>query len=232
MLAYFEARSPARSAFLRRFIKLTNPQLRPSRDSVSESASPLKTLATLISDTRMALRLTALLPLYVWLQELLKDNKRQDQYLRALSLTQCLSYIVYQFTENVAFLADRRVISQKWLEKKGGSTRWWMISNRAWLAGVSCDFLLLFRKAYIERESRRSARKTDEEAEILAQQSFDRAWWNDVFVASCWLPLCVHYSLQDGLKGVGTGVVGLLGFMAGIQSFMAQWAKTEQHNGI
>lgn len=65
------------------------------------------------------------------------------------------------------------------------------------------------------------------ETEIEKQQKADRIWWSELFVASCWLPVCLHYSLQNGLKGVNSGVIGLLGFMAGAQSFMAQWAKTK-----
>lgn len=202
--------------------KLTKPRSPPP--------TSWKAFGSLISETRTTLRLTALLPLYAWLRELLADNRRQDRYLRAISLTQCISYIVYQFTENVAFLADQGVVSRAWLEKRGGSGSWWKWSNRAWLAGVSCDFLRLFRKALIERKKRlslgqRSEEKTEGERE--KQEAVERMWWSELFIASCWFPLCLHYSLQDGLKGVNTGVVGLLGFLAGAQSLMGQWAKTE-----
>jgi Peroxisomal biogenesis factor 11 (PEX11) len=141
-----------------------------------------------------------------------------------------MSYIIYQFTENVAFLADRGVLSQDWLKRKGGSARWWLWSNRAWLVGVSCDFMKLFREAFIERERRVVVRQTcvvKTEAETEKEQEIDRLWWSELFVAGCWLPLCLHYNLQDGLKGVNSGVIGLLGFLAGTQSFMAQWAKTQ-----
>ena len=141
-----------------------------------------------------------------------------------------MSYIVYQFTENVAFLMDHGIISRKWLGRRAGSGKWWLWSSRAWLAGVFCDFLRLFREALIEREQRATLTRTEEgktDADAERQREIDRTWWNELFVASCWLPLCLHYSLEGGLKGVNNGVVGLLGFMAGAQSFMAQWAKTQ-----
>lgn len=228
----------SRSILLQRLFDFTHSRSRLFQKSVSPSeisqspqaGASLARLGSLISDARVTLRLTALVPLYTWLRELLADNTRPDRYLRIVWLTQCTSYIIYQFTENVAFLADRGIISQKWLDKRGGSARWWMWSNRAWLAGVSCDFLRLFREALIERK-RRSVLSQDREekmeTEVEKQQSFDKIWWSELFVASCWFPLCLHYSLQNGLKGVNDGVVGLLGLMAGAQSFLAQWAKTK-----
>ncbi len=132
--------------------------------------------------------------------------------------------------ENIAFLAERGIVSRKWMEKRGGNAKWWLWSSRAWLIGISCDFLRLFREAVIEREKRgllRRMRKGEMEAEIEQQQETDRMWWSEFFVASCWLPVCLHYSLENGLKGVNGGVVGLLGFMAGAQSFMTHWAETK-----
>jgi Peroxisomal biogenesis factor 11 (PEX11) len=239
ILAYFEAWSPSRSALLQRGFKLASSKssvsqipasrLEPSKPSPQPPA-PLQRLGSLISETRTTLRLTALLPLYAWLRQLLGDTGSQDRYLRIISLIQCISYIIYQFTENVAFLTDHGIIPRKWLGKRAGSGKWWLWSSRAWLAGVSCDFLKLFREALIERAKRAALTRPEEgktNAETERQLELDRAWWNELFVAGCWLPLCLHYSLEGGLKGVNNGVVGLLGFMAGAQSFMAQWAKTQ-----
>ncbi|ERF71945.1 hypothetical protein EPUS_06504 [Endocarpon pusillum Z07020] len=237
ILAYLEAQSPSKATLLQRLLKLSNAGTRGSQNTPSKplqgippSATPFGTLASLISDTRITLRLTALLPLYVWLRKLVNNNGRQDRSLRAIALAQCISYIIFQFTENVVFLADRGIVSRKWLEKRGGSAKWWLWSSRAWLIGVCCDLLRLFREAVIDPENGvllRRTRKGRMETEIEKQQKADRMWWSEVFVASCWLPVCLHYSLQNGLKGVNSGVIGLLGFMAGAQSFMAQWAKTK-----
>ena len=237
ILAYLETPSPSGSALLQQLFRLGSsrpklPQDAPSGSSQTSTqpTAPLGTLASLISDTRITLRLTAILPLYTWLRELVADNRRQDQYLRTISYIQCMSYIIYQLTENVAFLTDRGIVSRRWLERTGGSAKWWLWSSRAWLIGVCCDFLRLCREALNERQRRlvaRQARKENTEAETSKQQEIDRTWWTNMFIASCWLPLCLHYSLQNGLKGVNNGVIGLLGFMAAAQSFMAQWAKTE-----
>jgi Peroxisomal biogenesis factor 11 (PEX11) len=201
----------------------------PSNPS-SQQPAPLQRLGSLISDTRTTLRLTALLPLYAWLRQLLGDTGEQDRYLRIISLIQCISYIVYQFTENVAFLTDHGIIPRRWLGRRADSGKLWLWSSRAWLAGVSCDFLRLFRKALIEREQRAAPTRSKEDttdAGTERQREVDRTWLNELFIASCWLPLCLHYSLEGGLKGMNNGVVGLLGFVAGAQSFMAQWANTQ-----
>jgi Peroxisomal biogenesis factor 11 (PEX11) len=239
ILAYLHARSPSSSALLQRFLKLAGSQSSISRISASkleppkpspQSPAPFQRLGSLVSDTRTTLRLTALLPLYAWLRQLLGETGSQDRYLRIISLIQCISYIVYQFTENVAFLTDHGIISRKWLGRRAGSGKWWLWSSRAWLAGVSCDFLRLFRQAFIEQERRAALTRTEEEktdADTERQREINRTWWNELLVASCWLPLSLHYSLEGGLKGVNNGVVGLLGFMAGAQGFIAQWAKTQ-----
>jgi Peroxisomal biogenesis factor 11 (PEX11) len=234
ILAYLEHRSRSRSGLLKRLFEFAGFSVKVSHSqsskNVPQTAAPLDKFGRLISDTRTTLRLTALLPLYTWLRELLAVNRRQDEYLRAIALTQCISYIFYQFTENVAYLADRGVVPQKWVAKRGGSANWWIWSNRAWLAGVSCDYLRLFREALIERERRTAARKDGKastEDDMEKQHSIDSIWWSEIFVASCWFPLCLHYSLHNGLKGVNSGVVGLLGSMAGAQSFFAHWANTK-----
>jgi Peroxisomal biogenesis factor 11 (PEX11) len=199
------------------------------RKRLSSKALPFKALGSLLSETRTTLRLTSLLPLYVWLRAIIVNKDRQDRYLRAISLAQCISYVIFQFCENIAFLVDHGVISRRSLKRGGGSAKWWLISNRAWLAGVSCDFFRLARQAFLERDRRKEARRTKGEAtaaEIEDQQAAERNWWSELFVASCWFPLCLHYSFQNGLKGVNGGVVGLLGFSAGLQSFLEQWAST------
>lgn len=82
----------------------------------------------------------------------------------------------------------------------------------------------------IEREKglmARQSRQGKTEADLEEQRSIDKMWWREMFVASCWFPICLHYSLQSGLDGVNTGVIGLLGFLAGAQSLTVQWADTK-----
>jgi hypothetical protein len=240
VLATIQTRSVPGQALLSRFLKLAGlgspasmnaaPQANVSGSRTSPTS--LQSLATLISDTRTALRLTALLSLYSSLRGLLRDKGNKDRYLRAVALVQCIAYIVFQFTENVAYLVDRGILSQKRLARTGGSAQWWLWSSRAWLAGVSCDFLKLIREAAIERQKKKvipnQTSKEPEEslAESMDEQTMAGAWWNEMFVASCSFPLCLHYSLQDGLWGVNNGVVGLLGLMAGAQGLSAAFAKT------
>ena len=201
-----------------------------SISAVAPSVPPWKALAGLISETRTALRLTALLPLYGLLRKLYQTRniKGQDPYLQVISLVQCLGYMFFQATENVAFLADKRVISRRWIDKRGGSAKWYLWSSRGWLTGVSCDILALARKAVIEQGKRSSlGGKEGSEVEKERQQQFDESWYRELLVASCWLPLSLHGSLDGGLKGVNMGAVGFLGLIAGARGSAAQWAKTE-----
>lgn len=150
-----------------------------------------------------------------------------------------MSYIIYQAAENVAFLCDRRVLSSSWIAKQGGTAKLWLLSNRAWLIGVLCDFVALFRRAIIQKRRKIGASqylgevKAQSEGEgadkgkdeIQSVENFNKQWWRSIFVASCNLPMCVHYSLQKGLWGANGGALGLLGFMAGAQTFTDQWAE-------
>lgn len=56
--------------------------------------------------------------------------------------------------------------------------------------------------------------------------SVDKKWWSQLFVASSWLPMAVHYSVEGGI-GLNLGIVGLLGVMAGAETFRAQWEATK-----
>jgi hypothetical protein len=104
-----------------------------------------------------------------------------------------------------------------------------MLSNRLWFLGVTCDFFRLAREAQIVRQRQRTnidGKKTlDRDA--VEQAAVDRRWWNDMLVASCWWPLCLHWSLDQGLWGMNDGVIGLLGVVAGMETFKGLWRETE-----
>ena len=106
------------------------------------------------------------------------------------------------------------------LEKRGGVARWVAWSCRGWTVDVASDFLRLWREAQIDKEKRGS--KTAKERE-----DFDQKWWTEFKVAAYWMPVAVHYSFYpEGIPGMNTGLVGLFGLMAGLNSFQTQWAAT------
>jgi hypothetical protein len=225
LAAYLHAQSPTRAAvvaYISRLVGRTPSKIAPGAlaPSAAVSTSFLTPLGALISDTRTTLRLTGLIPLYIWLRSLTSKKTDMDPALHRVALLQCCAYIGFQALENVYHLGGKGVLPLSVIEKRGGVAKWVAWSCRAWLVGVASDFLRLWREAELEKENRGS--KTAAEKE-----SFDRKWWNEFLVAAYWMPVAVHYSLYpEGLGFMNTGLVGFFGLMAGLNNFRSQWAAT------
>jgi hypothetical protein len=200
----------------------------------SLSTSPLHTLATHLTTTRTTLRLTALLPLYTALRNLLKSPPH-DPILHALTLTQTISYVGFQVLENIAHLTDLRILPPSSLFRTNSApgkfpvgadtSRIWLLSCRLWLLGVSLDFPLLFRRAQLEVLRRQPTSSGHRKVASDEVEVWDRKWWRELFVAGCWWPLCLHWSVDGGVAGVGDGVIGLLGGLAGWEGLMGMWEE-------
>lgn len=223
LAAYLHAQAPTRAAIIAYISRLIGrtPQKLPV-SAVAATPSFLTPLGALVSDVRTSLRLTGLLPLYIWMKTLLskKASKDMDAALHRIALMQCAGYIGFQALENVYHLAGKGVVPMSVLEKRGGVAKWVAWSCRAWTLGVASDFLRLWREAEINKDKRRM--KTTKENE-----EFDRKWWSEFMVAAYWMPVAVHYSMfPGGIPGMNTGIVGFLGMMAGLNNFRNQWAAT------
>jgi len=177
-----------------------------------------------VSDTRTTLRLTGLLPLYLWLKTLLskKGSQGGDPVIHGVALVQCLAYIGYQIAENIYHLAGKGVVPQSFIAKRGGTMKWVVWSCRGWFVGVAADFVRLWREAVLIKEKRARGEGGSQEE----QEAIDRKWWDDFISAAFWLPLAIHYSLEGGLKGMNTGIVGFCGTMAGLSGLRSAWAAT------
>ncbi|KAI1610917.1 hypothetical protein EDD37DRAFT_354144 [Exophiala viscosa] len=224
LAAYLHAQSPTRAAviaYISRLIGRTPQKIAPGALAPAAPTSFLTPLGALISDTRTTLRLTGLIPMYLWLRSLLskKTASEMDFALRRVALIQCSAYIGFQALENVYHLGLKGVIPLTVVERRGGVAKWVAWSCRAWLVGVASDFLRLQREAQLEQQK---VGRTSQEKE-----DFDRKWWNEFMTAAYWMPVAVHYSLYpEGIKGFNMGFVGFLGMMAGLNNFRNQWAAT------
>ena len=92
---------------------------------------------------------------------------------------------------------------------------------------MACDFFRLGRESVLEKRRRVVGSNGIRKISMKEAKVVDKKWWNDLVVASCWLPLCMHWSLDSGLRGINDGVIGLLGVIAGAESTRAAWAQTE-----
>ena len=230
LLAYLESKSPALSKHTQTLlIFLRQSQSLKAEPTVLVAGDvgvpPIAALGGLLSRARTTLRLVGLLPLYAWLRSLLAGQKPDaDPVLHRIALLQCLSYIAYQALENVSVLADNGVLSKRFvaLINKGDPTtgRLYLWAYRAWLAGVSCDFLRLAREAVKEKEKRAGWARTEEDKKA------DERWWNDFIVAAAWFPMAYHYSSTTGIPGWNLGWMGLSGLIAGSSRIQGLWTAT------
>lgn len=247
ILSHLATNPPSLQSFTRIFARIVNllrskllrqpilsaPSL-PTTPPTSLSLH-LTSLCNLITETRTTLRLLNLLPLTLGLRRLLSKEATpglDDPILHYLSITQLLAYATFQLGENIAYLTDKSILPRSRLlrtNSPAGTGKIWLLACRAWLVGVGLDFVKLARQASLERQRRlevkagypRAKKLTvDEEAEM------ERQWWNTLFKAGCWFPLCAHYSVVGGIKGVNKGVMGVLGGLAGWEAVADAWERT------
>tara|TARA_R110002003_G_scaffold411_2_gene19560 strand:- start:651 stop:1292 length:642 start_codon:yes stop_codon:yes gene_type:complete len=199
---------------------------------------PIAALAVLISKARTTLRLFGLFPLYAWLRTLVSGPKPgADPVLHRIALLQASSYFTYQALENISLLADSGVVAPSFIQtiNRGESTtaRVYLWAYRAWLGGVSCDFLRLAREWQLENKRRATRKQMQSEGRAVAEyqdeedEKFDKRWWTDLMIASAWLPMALHFSSdKGGIPGWNLGWMGACGLVAGSTRVKALWAST------
>ncbi|KAF2732076.1 hypothetical protein EJ04DRAFT_514116 [Polyplosphaeria fusca] len=241
--AYLQPRTPSTSTLARHLLALlkpSSPYAKPPPTTLIPNAaavSPIAALAGMISRARTTLRLLGLFPLYTWLRTLLAGRKpTADPVLHRIALLQCLSYTTYQALENVCTLVDNGVASKNiiaFLNRGDPSTaRVYTWAYRAWLTGVSCDFLRLAREAQIEGKRRATRSQMQEDGRALAEDQdesdakFDAKWWSDLMICSAWFPMALHFASAKGLPGWNLGVMGICGLVAGSTRTQALWGAT------
>ncbi|ORY04476.1 hypothetical protein BCR34DRAFT_544460 [Clohesyomyces aquaticus] len=242
VLAYLQTQSPSLTLFARKLLSLLSrrPQIvKPGTTTLVSSGAvpPIAALAGMVSRARTTLRLFGLFPLYAWLRTLLAGRKADaDPVLHRIALMQCMSYIAYQALENACVLADNGIVPPKLIAllNHGDSTtgRVYLWAYRAWLGGISCDFLRLAREAQLESRRRVVRQRMQEEGREIAggqeeqDAQTDAKWWTDLMIATAWFPMAMHFSSTKGLPGWHVGYMGLCGLVAGSSRAQALWGAT------
>lgn len=238
-----QTKSPSVSSFAQKLLGLIRPACDdaklPAATLISNGGvPPIAALAVLVSKARTTLRLFGLFPLYAWLRGLSSGPKPgADVVLHRIAVLQASSYFTYQALENISLLADSGVVSASAISaiNRGDSktARVYLWAYRAWLGGVSCDFLRLAREWQLEgrRRSVRAQMVSDGRAIAEYQDEedakFDKRWWTDLMIASAWLPMALHFSSSTGgIPGWNLGIMGACGLVAGGTRARALWATT------
>jgi hypothetical protein len=132
--------------------------------------------------------------------------------------------------ENVAYLTAKGVLPRRSVERWGSLGKWALWSTRAWLGHVMLEFVRLARSRQLAARSA-SASATDVEKgattpeEIAAQAAAVRAWRKSLVSAMSWAPLCLHWSVEEGI-GISRALTGVLGFSAGAWALLDAWKAT------
>ncbi|KAI1927973.1 hypothetical protein LOZ65_002186 [Ophidiomyces ophidiicola] len=202
-----------------------NAQPNNSPDAPTPS---LLALAALMSETRTALRLLGLIPLWEWGSATVKSPPA-DGVLRGVAFAQVFVNIVYQFMENVAFLASKGVIPQRIIQRWGGIGKWYIWSTRAWLGHVVLELVRLWRERSLAQRKQAAQAGTAVGVLDAKEQSVEasrrRAWKKSLINNLAWFPLCVHWSLENG-AGVPDGIIGVLSMAATAWKISDLWKAT------
>ncbi|KAJ6021144.1 Peroxisomal biogenesis factor 11 [Penicillium herquei] len=202
--------------------------------STASKPSPSKwaALSSLASETRYNLRLFGLLPLWIWGSDTLK-NPPADPIIRALTILQVISNVIYQLLENVPYLASKGVVSKKWINKYGGIDLWYIWSTRGWFGHIFFQFFVLWREHVLRKRrmaAKRAAAGNVETKELKAEEKEElrkeiRSWKKSLVNNTIWAPLCVHWCFEKGI-GIPENLIGLFSLMAGAWGLRDAWAAT------
>lgn len=156
----------------------------------------LKQLSNAISDYRTFSRVISTPATLEYALDLLLDNKNPDRLDRYAEYLQAIAGLMYQILEDLAFLADKRVIR---ISPKRQADLW-VVSSMFWAADVATELLKIPYHHYILHK------------EISCRK---------LAVNLAWLPLTYHWSTYTGV--FDDGWVGLLGTAACWPNMVFQW---------
>ncbi|KAK0736882.1 hypothetical protein B0T21DRAFT_363946 [Apiosordaria backusii] len=181
-------------------------------------AKRLNNLSALMSESRVILRLWALLGIYSWGRSIVASPTTSipAKTLEYIRLVLC---VLLQGLENGAYLSSRGVMG--WTPAQQGQAYKW--SARFWAAFVGIEIGRLL----AERMGGGGARgkKLDDEKEELKET---REWKRKLAKSLAWAPLTVHWSVEGGVPGMTEMVVGALASVPGVIQMGDLWASVSK----
>jgi Peroxisomal biogenesis factor 11 (PEX11) len=144
-----------------------------------------------------------------------------------------ISNVIYQLLENVAYLAQKGVVSKKWIEKYGGVDRWYIWSTRGWFGHIFFEWFVLWREHVLRKRrmaAKRAAANNVETKDLKVEEAEEvrkevRSWKKSLVNNTIWAPLCIHWCLEKGI-GIPENLIGVISFMAGAWGLRDSWAAT------
>lgn len=208
-------------------------------EAKSRVAEGYKKLGGIIGDARTLWRFWGLLPIIQWLTSL-ERNPPPTRNLLTIERLQGWSMLAYYPLEHMYYLASHKVIPSSiptlssLLSSSGKpipvsvdslgiwSCRLWALYVVLQFAHLKEDRMLLKRRERTLKKAKSTVPNNGEKEEL--QERWD-ALWNELLVNLGYLPLTIHWSLENGLfnNEIWVGVFGLL---AAVASFRSGWKAT------
>ncbi|TKA57874.1 hypothetical protein B0A55_11486 [Friedmanniomyces simplex] len=209
--------------------------IEPPKTRLSELRAGTKALADLIDDFRFFTRLWGLVAIHGWARENY-FTPPGDAILKTLVWAQVGASSVFQVLENGAYLASKSVLrGEKWQARQ---PRWWVWSNRFWLAHVVLEGLRLLRVrqlryneefgAKAETSSPSSGVEVDGVVKVQSE-ALRKKWYRDFYANAGWFPLTLHWSFEDGgIAPLSDSWIGLFGMVPGVVALKDVWEQTKE----
>ncbi|KAK4174267.1 putative PEX11C peroxisomal biogenesis factor 11 isoform C [Triangularia setosa] len=176
-------------------------------------AKRLNNLSALMSESRVILRLWALLGIYSWGRSIVA-SPTTSVAVKGLDYIRLVLCVLLQGLENGAYLSFRGVMG--WTPEQQGLAYKW--SARFWSAFVGIEI----GKLLAERVGR--VKKLDEK-----EEEKERLEWKKKLAKSlAWAPLTVHWSVDGGVPGISELVVGALASIPGVIQMGDLWATVSK----
>jgi hypothetical protein len=223
-----------------------NAAISTENTPLAQAVAATKAITPIIEDYRIFVRLWGLVGLYVWARRtwiapfpLRKGAGKKEMVLRVLAWAEISSLAGFQILENGAYLASKDVlISRAWSGEKGKArqAKWWMWSSRFWAAYVALELVRLFVLQYYHTEhlSHSTAEEQwtldddEKESKLLhAERKKENAmWWRDLVSNLGYMPMTLHWSVEEGRSVLSEWTVSVLGVVAGGTLLVDAWGRT------
>ncbi|KAG6010208.1 hypothetical protein E4U21_007685 [Claviceps maximensis] len=193
----------------------------------------LRVLSGMISETRTMARLWGLLGLYGAVKKMLARQTKQESEHKGdaadadadaestcdtlVAAAQLASLVVFQATENVAFLSSKKVLPVS----PASQTRLGLLSVRAWGLYVAIEAARLL----VERSRKQSSLSTSSSSSGAEKKDWQAQWNKSFYRNLAWAPLTLHWGSATGgfLPDVA---ISLLAFYPALGAMMDLWKET------
>ncbi|KAJ4299559.1 hypothetical protein N0V90_004805 [Kalmusia sp. IMI 367209] len=215
----------------------------PSAQLAAQIATSSKALAGVIADYRIFVRLWGLAGLYIWARgawntPLRTEEGRKERVLRGVAWAQIASLVAFQVLENGAYLASKGILtSAGWSGEVGKrrEVRWWVWSSRFWAGYVALELLRVgvlhyyeSRQSSVSKDEKELIKDGEKEGKLLQQQKKREnwLWWRDLVSNVAYMPMTLHWSVEEEKGFLSDWGVGILGAVAGGSLFVDAWRQT------